>query len=77
VPHTVQLEPQWALSVPELQAPSLHLVPEVQVDEQVPSLLQTSPVAQTVHAVPQCEVFDETQAFPHETRPDAQAHVPP
>jgi hypothetical protein len=62
--------------MPELHWPSEHFVPEVHVAEQVPSLLQTSPVAQTVQADPQCEGFDATQP-PQSTRPDGQAHVPP
>ena len=60
----------------ELQAPSEHLVPEVQVDEQVPSLLQTSVPEQVLQLEPQCWAFEATQEPPQETKPLVQLQVP-
>ena len=60
-------EPQSIGLVLELQVLSVHLVPEVQVEEQVPSALQTSPVAQTVQLLPQCWVLEATHAPAQET----------
>jgi hypothetical protein len=69
-------EPQSAEFVLELQAPSVHLVPELQVDEQVPSLLQTSPVEHAVQLEPQCCAFEATHEPPHDTNPLVQVHWP-
>jgi hypothetical protein len=52
--------PQSFGFVLELQVLSEHLVPDVQVDEQVPSLLQTSPLGQSVQLFPQCCVLEAT-----------------
>ena len=68
--------PQSAALVGELQAPSAHLVPDGQVDEQVPSLLQTSPLEQVVQLAPQCWAFEATQEPPHDTNPLAQLQWP-
>jgi hypothetical protein len=74
--QAVQLDPQWAESVLELQALSPHFVlPEPHDVEHWP-LLHTPPAGQTVQLVPQCSVFEATQAPPHETSPGAQAHAP-
>ena len=58
----------------ELQAPSVHLVPDEQVDEQVPSLLQTSLPEQAVQLEPQCCAFEATHDPPQETNPLVQLH---
>jgi hypothetical protein len=68
--------PQSAEFVSELQAPSEHLVPEEQVEEQVPSLLQTSVPEQVLQLEPQCWAFEATQEPPHETNPLEQLHLP-
>jgi signal-induced proliferation-associated 1 like protein 3 len=68
--------PQSAEFVSELQAPSEHLVPEVQVDEHVPSLLQTSPLEQVEQFAPQCWAFEATQEPPHDTNPLVQLQLP-
>jgi hypothetical protein len=68
--------PQSAEFVGELQAPSVHLSPEEQVDEQVPSLLQTSLPEQVEQFAPQCWAFEATQEPPHETNPLVQLHLP-
>ncbi len=68
--------PQSAEFVGELQAPSEHLSPEEQVDEQEPSLLQTSPLEQVEQFAPQCWAFEATQEPPHETNPVVQLHLP-
>jgi hypothetical protein len=68
--------PQSAEFVLELQAPSEHLVPEEQVDEQVPSLLQTSVPEQVLQLEPQCWAFEATQEPPQETKPLVQLQVP-
>ncbi len=68
--------PQSAELVGELQAPSEHLVPDEQVDEQVPSLLQTSVPEQVVQLEPQCWAFEATQEPPQFTNPLVQLHLP-
>jgi len=68
--------PQSAELVFELQAPSVHLVPVEQVDEQVPSLLQTSLPEQAVQLEPQCCAFEATHDPPQETNPLVQLHLP-
>ena len=60
-------EPQSIGFVLELQVLSEHLVPDVQVEEQLPSLLQTSPLAQAVQLLPQCWVLEATHEPAHET----------
>ena len=75
--HTVQLEPQWAESVLELQAPSLHFVLFEGQDDRHWPLSQTPPVGHTVQLAPQWSVFDETHEPPHWTRPAAHPHSPP
>jgi hypothetical protein len=60
-------EPQSIGFVLELQVLSEHLLPDVQLEEQVPSLLQTSPLAQTVQLLPQCWVLEATHDPAHET----------
>jgi hypothetical protein len=64
-PHIVQLEPQWAASVLELQAPSLHFVLPGGQDPAHWLLEQTWPLAHMVQLDPQCVVFDETHALLH------------
>jgi len=59
-----------------LQAPSEHLVPEEQVDEQVPVLSHTSLPEQTAQLVPQCWAFEATHDPPQLTNPPVQVHVP-
>jgi hypothetical protein len=59
--------PQSIGFVLELQVLSEHFVPDVQLDEQVPSLLQTSPLGQTVQLLPQWSVLEATHEPPQET----------
>src|SRR5580692_11214956 len=61
--------PQSAEFVFELQAPSEHLLPDEQVDEQVPSLSQTSVPVQALQLEPQCCAFDATHDPPQDTNP--------
>src|SRR3954462_3246174 len=91
-PETVQLqipltqeepEPQALPHVPQsapfagpLQVPSEHFVPDVQVDEQLPVLSQTLPLAHAVQLVPQCSGLDWTQVPPQLTKPPGQTHDP-
>jgi hypothetical protein len=91
-PETVQLqtpltqeapEPQALPHVPQsapfagpLQVPSMHFVPDVQVDEQAPVLSQTSPLAHDVQLVPQCSGLDWTQVPPQLTKPPVQTQEP-
>src|SRR3954462_8591084 len=63
-PQAFPQVPQFAGLVGELQAPSEHWVPEEQVDEQVPSLLQTSVPEQALQREPQCWALEATQAPP-------------
>jgi len=69
-------EPQFAGLEGELQAPSAHLGPDEQGDEQIPLLLQTSPFEQVTQFAPQWSAFEATQAPPHDTKPLAQLHLP-
>jgi hypothetical protein len=74
--QAVQLEPQWAESVLELHALSLHIVlPEGHDDEHCPAL-QTFPLGHTVQALPQWSVFEETHALLQATSPGEQAQMP-
>jgi len=68
--------PQSAEFVFELQAPSEHLLPDEQVDEQVPSLSQTSVPVQALQLEPQCCAFEATHDPPQETNPLVQVHCP-
>ena len=72
LPH----EPQSAPFAGPLQVPSEHFVPDVQVDEQVPVLSQTSPLAHAVQLVPQCSGLDWTQVPPQLTKPPVQTQEP-
>src|SRR5262249_17257671 len=75
--QTEQLDPQWAESVFELQALSLHIVlPEPHpVDDHEP-LLQTWPVLHLLPQLRQLSVFDGTQEPLHESRPLVQLQLP-
>jgi len=53
-PHIVQLFPQWAESVFELHAPSLHFIVPVGHDPEQALLTQTWPLVQAVQLFPQC-----------------------
>jgi len=74
-PQAFPQVPQFVELVGELQAPSEHLVPEEQVDEQVPSLLQTSVPEQALQLEPQCWAFEATQAPLQLNMPDGHLHV--
>ena len=63
LPHV----PQSAAFAGPLQVPSGHFVPDVQVDEQLPVLSQTSPLAHAMQLVPQCSGLDWTQVPPQVT----------
>ena len=52
-PQALPHVPQSAAFAGPLQVPSGHFVPDVQVDEQVPVLSQTLPLAQAMQLVPQ------------------------
>jgi hypothetical protein len=74
--HIVQLSPQCAESVAELQALSAHLVlPAGHIEAQRP-LLQTCVDKQTVQSLPQCAMSEATHDPPHKTSPDAHTHDP-
>jgi len=75
-PHIVQLFPQWAESVFELHAPSLHFIFPVGHDPEQALLTQTWPLVQAVQLFPQCCTLDGTHWLLQETRPDAHEHVP-
>jgi len=91
-PETVQLqipltheepEPQALPQVPQsaafagpLQVRSGHVVPDVQVDEQVPVLSQTSPLGHAVQLAPQWSGLDWTQVPPQLTKPPVQTQEP-
>jgi hypothetical protein len=77
LPQAVQLDPQWAESVFELQAPSEHmLLPDGHDDEQFP-LLQTWPLPHLLPQVPQLSVFEATHEPLQESSPPAQTQDPP
>ena len=75
-PQALPQVPQSAAFAGPLHVPSEHFVPEVQVDEQVPVLSQTSPLAHAVQLVPQWSGLDWTQAPPQLTKPPVQTHEP-
>jgi hypothetical protein len=75
-PQTVPHVPQSAAFVSPPHVPSGHFIPDEQVDEQIPVLSQTSPLAQAVQPVPQCWGFDWTQPPPQLTKPPVQAQEP-
>jgi hypothetical protein len=68
--------PQSAAFEGPLQVPSWHFVPDVQVDEQVPVLSQTLPLAHAVQLVPQWSGLDWTQVPPQLTKPPVQTQEP-
>jgi hypothetical protein len=72
----VQPEPQWAESVAELQALSLHWVLPVGHDDEHCPLLQTLLAGQAAQLDPQWSMFDETHSSLHLINPDEQAHTP-
>jgi hypothetical protein len=74
--QAVQLVPQWAESVFELQLPSEHIVvPEGHDDEHCPSL-QTCPLAHLFPQLPQSLVLDAMHEPLHDRRPPAQTQEP-
>jgi hypothetical protein len=75
-PQALPHVPQSAAFAGPLQVPSEHFVPDVQVDEQVPVLSQTSPLAHAVQLVPQCWGLDWTQVPPQLTKPPVQTQEP-
>ena len=74
--QTVQLLPQWAASLLELHAPSLHFVVPDGHDPEQALLTQTCALVQAVQLDPQCCRLDGTHWLLHETRPCWHAHVP-
>lgn len=76
LPHTVQLVPQCAVSVFELQLPSEHIVlPDPQDAEHAP-LLHTCPLLHLLPQLPQLLVLDATQDPLHSSNPVEQPHIP-
>lgn len=75
-PQALPHVPQSAEFAGPLQVLSGHFVPDVQVDEQVPVLSQTSPLAHGVQPVPQCSGLDWTQLPPQLTKPPVQTQEP-
>lgn len=75
-PQALPHVPQSAAFVGPLQVPSGHFVPDVQVDEQVAVLSQTSPLAHAKQLVPQWSGLDWTQVPPQLTKPPVQTQVP-
>jgi hypothetical protein len=75
--QTEQPDPQWAESVFELQAPSLHIVlPEPQPDDEHDPLLQTWPLLHLLPQLPQLSVFDGTHEPLHDRSPLVQLQLP-
>jgi hypothetical protein len=75
-PQALPHVPQSAAFAGPLQVPSMHCVPDVQVDEQVPVLSQTLPLAHGVQLLPQCSGLDWTQVPPQSTKPPVQTQEP-
>jgi hypothetical protein len=68
--------PQSAELLGPLHAPSEHFVPELQVDEQLPLLSQTSLPLHAEQLEPQCCAFEATHCPPQRTLPLVQVQVP-
>src|SRR6185312_8215700 len=77
LPQAVQLVPQWAASVFELQAPSEHIMLPAPhpVDEHWP-LLQTCPLLHLLLQLPQLSVLEATHEPLQESSPPEQAQAP-
>ena len=75
-PQVLPHVPQSAAFAGPLQVPSWHFVPDVQVDEQVPVLSQTLPLAHAMQLVPQWSGLDWTQVPPQLTKPPVQTQEP-
>jgi hypothetical protein len=77
LPQAVQLVPQWAASVFELQAPSEHIMLPAPhpVDEHWP-LLQTCPLLHLLPQLPQLSVLEATHEPLQESSPPEQAQAP-
>jgi len=74
--QTVQLAPQCAESLDELQAPSEHIAEPAGHNELHEPLLQVWPEPHTLPQLPQFTAFEATHEPPQEMSPLAQKHCP-